>query len=77
LEASEINVKKILSRTKPGRKLRIKHRGTNSPVVGIEGHLFADILRCATIRQPVSCAKGLTLANFLINETPAQTALIH
>jgi hypothetical protein len=76
LEESEINVKTIFSRTKPGWKLRVKHRGTNSPVAGIEAHLLAAILRCTTIRQPVSCAEGLALANSLIEGTPTQNALI-
>jgi hypothetical protein len=72
-EESEINVKTILNRTKPGQKLIVKHRGTNSPDAGTDAHLLADILRRAVIRQPVYCAEGLALANSFIDGTPAQT----
>jgi hypothetical protein len=72
LETSEINMKKRLSRTKPGRKSKVKHKGTNSPMNGIEAHLLADILRCVALRQPVSCTEGLALANSLIEGTPTQ-----
>jgi hypothetical protein len=56
---------------KPGWKLKVKHMGTKSPMNEIEAHLLAAILRRATLHQPVSCAEGLTLANSLIEGTPA------
>jgi hypothetical protein len=59
LETSEINMRTILSRTKPGRKLRVKHRDTNSPMSGIEADLLTAILRRAALRQPVTCREGL------------------
>jgi hypothetical protein len=62
LETSEINMNTILSRTKPGRTLKVKHRGMNSPMVGIEAHFLAAILRCDTLCQPVAYVEGLTLA---------------
>jgi hypothetical protein len=50
-----------LSRNRVGRKLKVKHRGTESPMAGIEGHFLAAILDRAALRQPVSCAEGLEL----------------
>jgi hypothetical protein len=66
LERSELPMETALSRTKVGRKLKLKHRGTPSPMIGIEAHLLADILRRAALRQPVTCGEGLVLANSMI-----------
>jgi hypothetical protein len=76
IERSEIKMETALSRNKVGRKLKVKHRGTNSPMAGIEGHLLAAILRRAALRQPVSCAEGLELANSLIEGTTTQLDLM-
>jgi hypothetical protein len=69
-------MKTILSRIKPERKLRAKHRGTNPPMAGIEAQLLAAILRCAALHQPVWSAEGLVLANSLIDGTVAQINLM-
>jgi hypothetical protein len=53
LESSEMNIKTRSSRTKLGWKLKVKHRGTNSHMAGIEAHLLASILRRAALLQPV------------------------
>jgi hypothetical protein len=45
-------------------------------MAGIEAHLLAAILRRAALRQPVSCAEGLVLANSLIEGTMAQVELM-
>jgi hypothetical protein len=45
-------------------------------MVGIEAHLLGIILRCVALRQPVSCAEGLELANSLIEGTARQRCLI-
>jgi hypothetical protein len=76
LETSEIEMRKILSRIEPGRKLRVKRRGTNSPMAVIEAHLLAAILCRAALHRPVSCAEGLALANSLIQGTVAQVELM-
>jgi hypothetical protein len=76
LKTSEIKMKKIFSRTKPARKLRVKHRGRNSPMTGIEALLLANILRHDALRQPVSCSEGLVLANSLIDGMVAQIDLM-
>jgi hypothetical protein len=65
-----------LSRNKVGRKLKVKHRGTESPMAGIKGHLLAAILCRAALRQPISCAEGLELENSLIEGTPTQLDLM-
>jgi hypothetical protein len=59
IERNEKQMETALSRNRVGRKLKVKHRGTESPMTGIEGHLLAAILRRAALRQPVSCAEGL------------------
>jgi hypothetical protein len=76
IERNEIQMEKALSRNRFGRKLKVKHRGTESPMAGIEGHLLAAILRRAALRQPVSCAEGLELANFMIEGTTTQLDLM-
>jgi hypothetical protein len=45
-------------------------------MVGIKAHLLGIILRRAALRQPVSCAEGLELANSLIEGTEHQLCLI-
>jgi hypothetical protein len=60
---------KVFGRNKVGQKLKVKHRVTPSPMSGIEGPLLATILRGAALRQPVSCAEGLELANSMIEGT--------
>jgi hypothetical protein len=72
IERSDIQMATALSRKKFGRKLKVKHCGTESPMTGIEGHSLATTLRRAALHQPVSCAEGLELANSLIEGTPTQ-----
>jgi hypothetical protein len=60
LERIENSIDMALSRTKVGRKLKVHHRGTESPMIGIETHLLASILRQAPLHQPVSCDEGLS-----------------
>jgi hypothetical protein len=67
----------VFSRNKVGIKLKVTHRGTTSPMVGIEGHLSAAILRRAALSQPVSCAEGLELANSMIEGTETQVGLMN
>jgi hypothetical protein len=55
LERSELSMETALSRTNAGRKLKVKHRGTHSPMIGMEAHLLAAILRRAELHQPVTC----------------------
>jgi hypothetical protein len=76
LDRNEIQVKPFLSRNKVGRKLKVNHRGTTSPMAGIEGHLLAVIIRRAALRQPVYCAEGLELANSVIEGTTTQIDLM-
>jgi hypothetical protein len=76
IERSEIHMGIDLIRNKVGRKLKLKHCGTESPMAGTEGHLLAAILRSATLHPPVSCAKGLELANSLIEGTPPHIYLM-
>jgi hypothetical protein len=45
LHRSEIHIKTVFNRNKVGRKVKVRHRGTISPMVGIEGHLLAAIIR--------------------------------
>jgi hypothetical protein len=45
LERSDLSMETSLSITKVVRKLKVKHRGTESPMIGIEAHLLAAILR--------------------------------
>jgi hypothetical protein len=52
-----------LSIKKVGRKLKVKYRGTESPMAGLEGHLLDAILRRSALHQPVSCAEGLEFSN--------------
>jgi hypothetical protein len=40
IERNEIQMETALSRNRVGRKLKVKHRGTESPMAGIEGHLI-------------------------------------
>jgi hypothetical protein len=61
VERSEISIETTIIRTKVGRKLKVNHRGTDSPMIGIEAHLLAVILRRAVLHQPVSCSEGLEL----------------
>jgi hypothetical protein len=63
IERNERQMEIALSRNKVGRKLKVKHRGTESPMAGIEGYLLAAMLRRAALRQPVSCAKAWKKAN--------------
>jgi hypothetical protein len=76
VKRNEISIETALSRTKVGRKLKVNHRFTDSPMIGIEFHLLAAILRRAALRQPVSCGEGLELANSMIEGTEAQLALM-
>jgi hypothetical protein len=76
IERNEIQIETALSRNRVGRKLKVNHRGTESPMAGIEGHLLAAIICRAALRQPVSCAEGLKLANSLIEGTSTQLDLM-
>jgi hypothetical protein len=76
LERSGLSMETDLSRTKVGRKLKVKHRGTQSPMIGIEAHLLASILRRAALRHPVTCGEGLVLANSMIEGTEAHVRLM-
>jgi hypothetical protein len=49
LHRSEIQIETVFSRKKVGQKLKVRHCGTTSPMVGIEGHLLASILRRAAL----------------------------
>jgi hypothetical protein len=62
----------VLSRNRKGHKLEVQHPGTLSPVVGINSHFLGIILRRAAIQKPISCAKGIELANSLIEGTALQ-----
>jgi hypothetical protein len=72
LERHEINLSTVLLRNKPGHKLKVKHHGAVSPMIGIEAHLLGPILHRAALRHPVSCAEGLELANSLFDGTQVQ-----
>jgi hypothetical protein len=76
LERSEISMETALSRMKVGRKLKVNHRGKESPMIGIEAHLLASILRYSSLLHPVSCGEGLELANSMIKGTESQVALM-
>jgi hypothetical protein len=56
--------------------LKIKHRGTKSPMAGIEGHSLAVVLRREALRQPVYCTEGLELKNYMIKGTSTQLDLV-
>jgi hypothetical protein len=45
-------------------------------MISIEAHLRAAILRRAALLQPVSCGEGLELANYMIEGTQSQLALM-
>jgi hypothetical protein len=57
-------------------KLKVNHRGTQSPIAGTKGHLLAAILRRTALRQPVYCAEGLELAKSMIKGTKTQIDLM-
>jgi hypothetical protein len=76
LDRSEIQIKTALSRNKNGCTLKVKHRGTILPTAGIEGHLLAAILCRTALHQTVSCAKGLELANCMIEGKKTQIDLM-
>jgi hypothetical protein len=76
MEREDINLSTVLSRMKPGHKFKVKHRGTVSPMIGIDAHLLGIILRRSDLRHPVSCAEGLELANSLTEGTHAQVDLM-
>jgi hypothetical protein len=76
LERSDISMEMSLSRTKVGHKLKVNHRCTDSPMIGIEEHLLAAILRQAALRQPVYCGEGLELTNSMIEGANAHVALM-
>jgi hypothetical protein len=76
IKRNEIQMETVLSRNRVGRKLKVKHRATESPMAGIEGHLLAAILCRAALRQPVSCAEGLEVANSLIEGTTIRLDLM-
>jgi hypothetical protein len=42
---SELSMETALIRTKVGRKLKVKHRGIQSPTIGIYAHLLATMFR--------------------------------
>jgi hypothetical protein len=76
LERSEISMETALSRTKVGRKLKVNNRGTEPPMISIEAHLLAVILRRPALRQPVSCGEGIELANSMIEGMESQVAFM-
>jgi hypothetical protein len=76
LERSDISMETALYRTKVGRKLKVHHRGTYSPMIFIETHVLASIMRRAALHQPVSCGEGLELANSAIEGKHLQLALM-
>jgi hypothetical protein len=76
LERSELSMERALIRTKIRRKLKVKHIVTHSPVIDIEAHLLAAILRQSAFRQPVTCGEGLVLANSMIEGTEAHGRLM-
>jgi hypothetical protein len=76
LERSEISMETAVSRTNVGQKLKANHRGTESPMIGIEAHLFDVILQREALRQPVSCGEGLELTNSMIEGNESQVALM-
>jgi hypothetical protein len=76
LEMSELSMETALSKTNFGRKLKVKHRGTQSPMIDMEAHLLAAILRRAALRQPVTCGEGRVLANSTSEGTEAQIRLM-
>jgi hypothetical protein len=57
------------TRIKEGRQKKCAHRGTLSPVTGVEAHLLKCLLLQGTMRQQVSCVEGLKLANSIIDGT--------
>jgi hypothetical protein len=77
VERSEISIETAISRTKVGRKIKVNQRGTSySPMIGIEAHMIAVILRRAALRQPVYCGEVLELANSMTEGTQSQLALM-
>jgi hypothetical protein len=76
MEREEINLSTLLSWMKPGHKFKVKHRGTVSHMIGIEAHCLGIILRCVALKQDVSCAEGLDIANSLIEDTQSQVYLL-
>jgi hypothetical protein len=76
MERDDLNLSTVLSQMRPGHKFKVKHRGTVAPMIGIEAHLLGTILHRAALRQPVSCAEGLELANPQIEGTPTQFDLM-
>jgi hypothetical protein len=76
LERHKINLSTVLIQNKAGHKLKVKHRDTVSPMIGIEAHLLGIILCRVALRQPVSCVEDIELANSLIDETHAQVDLV-
>ena len=50
--------------------------GVPSPLEPVEGRLVSTLIRLARIRQPATPAVALSLANSMIEGTPAQEALI-
>jgi hypothetical protein len=76
VKRSDISIEMTLSRTKPVQKLKVNHRSTDSPMIDIEAHLLAAILRRAALFQPVSCGEGLELGNSMIEGTQSQLAVM-
>jgi hypothetical protein len=76
LERSEIKYNTVLSRNRTGHKFKVQHPETLSPIVGIEAHLLGIILRRAALRQSVSCAEWLKLANSRIEGTAHKLCLM-
>jgi hypothetical protein len=76
LTRHEIHLSAVLIRNKEGHKLKVEQRGAVSPMSGIEADLLGIILRRVALRQPVSCAEGLELANSLIDWTQTQVDLM-
>jgi hypothetical protein len=66
----------IKARTRNIRNLMCTHPGPLSPMYKVEAHVLKVILIRGAMRQPVSCAEELSLANSLITGTVSKMQLM-
>jgi len=76
IEPGALQLKTILNRLKPGKKLIAAGKGKVSPLVAIEGYFLEIILELANMHQPVTAAGALNLINSLISTSDLQEELI-
>jgi hypothetical protein len=71
----DVDISVVTVRQRVKRKSNNGHRGQKTPMIEVEPYLVDLIKKVADMRQPITAAQGLQLANSLINQKSTQKAV--